>query len=398
MDHDNLQIVAPDPAVHADALCELLDLEWHGIGESVRAGQIMGSHYDWRTARVGLRGGGLVTHYGVYQILMRVGIARVRTAGVNLVVTHPGERGRGLMAQTGHAAVAAMREQGYDVSVVCNGTAGYYGRFGYVFGWPETDFVIETQHLPAAPPAFELRPCPTEQRADFTALYNRENETVTGTAVRPTFPRGKHPGNGRGFFWIDERGVTEGYIFFDIHEPSNTLWHDDSAGDVEQRLLVLSALAREFGCAQVRFERLPYRSAMGRRLRQLSCRAEVKYVRAGGWMVRIVNLRSLFERLLPELERRLTLSHMAGWRGDLLVAGAGEQIGLNVGQGSIRVAPPGATPHALRARTALAQLAIGTAAPDEIMETAPIGLSGDAGALLPILFPAQQPQMSNDDL
>lgn len=30
--------------------------------------------------------------------------------------------------------------------------------------------------------------------------------------------------------------------------------------------------------------------------------------------------------------------------------------------------------------------------------TAPIELDGDAGQLLPVLFPAQNPQMSNDDL
>jgi len=379
-------------------LFEILNLEWDGIDESLRAGQIAGSYYDWRTARVGLLDGQLVTHFGVYDITMRIGIARARTAGVNLVATHPEYRRRGLMAQTGRAAVAAMRAHEYDLSLICNGTAGYYGRFGYVFAWPEVDFVIQTEHLPAGPLDVELRTCATEQRADFAALYNRENETVTGTAVRPTFPRGKHPGNGRGYFWTDACGATGGYIFCDVHESSSTLWHDDSAGDVERRLRALGELARRNGCAQVRFERLPYHSAMGRQLRRMSCRVESKYVQDGGWMVQIVNLPSLFQKLAPELSRRLSRSDLAGWSGELLLVGSGEAITLSVDRGHVRVAPAADSLHAIEAGDALAQLAIGADSPDATVESASIRLSGDAGRLLPVLFPAQHPQMSNDDL
>src|SRR6186997_1034751 len=103
MDIDQLRIIPPDPVAQGDALFALLDLEWTGIDESLRAGQILHSHYDWNTARVGLLGERLVTHFGVYYITMRVGVARVRVAGVNLVATHPAERGRGLMTQTGLA-------------------------------------------------------------------------------------------------------------------------------------------------------------------------------------------------------------------------------------------------------------------------------------------------------
>jgi Acetyltransferase (GNAT) domain len=398
MDIGQLRIIQPDPVAHGDALFALLDLEWPGIDESLRAGQILHSHYDWNTARIGLFGDRPVAHFGVYDITMRIGGARVRAAGVNLVATHSAERGRGLMTQIGHAAVAAMRAHGYDLSVICNGTERYYGRFGYVFGWPEHDFVIQTEDLPNDPPNVELYECATEQRTDFAALYNRENDTVTGTAVRPTFPHGKHPGNGRGLYWTDERGAAGGYIFFDVHEPSSTLWHDDSAGDVDQRLQLLGTLARRLGCAQVRCERLAYRSALGRRLRQLNCRAEAKYVQGGGWMVQIINLGSLLEKLAPELERRLAGSRLAGWRGDLLVAGGDTQATLAIERGRVRVASPREAPHVLQAGPALAQLVVGTDTPYELAATAPIELSGDAGMLLPILFPAQNPQMSNDDL
>jgi hypothetical protein len=302
------------------------------------------------------------------------------------------------MTRTGHAAVSAMRAQGYDLSVICNGTERYYRRFGYVLGWPEHDFVVQTSDLPDEPLGFEPLECATEQRPEFAALYNLENATVTGTAVRPTFPHGKHPGNGRGLYWVDEHGATAGYIFFDVHEPSSTLWHDDSAGDVDQRIRLLGALARQLGCAQVRCERLAYRSALGRRLRRLNCRVEAKYLQDGGWMVQIVNLMSLLEKLAPELERRLAGARLAGWRGELLVVGDEQQATLAIDGGRVRVIAPRESPHVLRAGPALAQLVVGADAPDELTATAPIELAGDAGLLLPALFPAQNPQMSNDDV
>jgi hypothetical protein len=79
MGADQLRVIPPDPAAHSNALFALLNLEWQGIEASLRAGQIVHSHYDWNTARIGLLGERLVTHFGVYDIMMRVGVARVRT-------------------------------------------------------------------------------------------------------------------------------------------------------------------------------------------------------------------------------------------------------------------------------------------------------------------------------
>jgi hypothetical protein len=115
-------------------------------------------------------------------------------------------------------------------------------------------------------------------------------------------------------------------------------------------------------------------------------------------MVRIVNLVSLLEKLAPELERRLARSRLAGWRGELLVIGDDQQATLMIDGGHVRVIAPRETSHVLRAGPALAQLVVGTDAPDELVATASIELAGDASLLLPALFPAQNPQMSNDDV
>ena len=100
---------------------------------------------------------------------------------------------------------------------------------------------------------------------------------------------------------------------------------EEAVGDPEQILQVLGFLARlsrpevnEHG-QQMYFDRLPYRSALGQRLRQMdSCRISYKEGR-NSYMIRIVNLQSLFEKLSIELSFRLKGSPLAHWQGELLI-------------------------------------------------------------------------------
>ena len=57
-----------------------------------RAPLIAHSHLDWDISRIGLIGGRIVIYWGVYDLQMRIGTARVRTAGINLPITYPGQR------------------------------------------------------------------------------------------------------------------------------------------------------------------------------------------------------------------------------------------------------------------------------------------------------------------
>jgi len=70
----------------------------------INRGRITESHYDWGTSRIGVVDGTSVTHFGVYDIAMRVGVTWLRTAGVQLVTTLADHRGRGLMTETVQAA------------------------------------------------------------------------------------------------------------------------------------------------------------------------------------------------------------------------------------------------------------------------------------------------------
>ncbi len=68
------------------------------------------SHLDWTTSRIGCLDGEVVSVFGVYDISMRIGIARMRAAGFNLDATHPDHQGRAqeLMKKTALASKASL--------------------------------------------------------------------------------------------------------------------------------------------------------------------------------------------------------------------------------------------------------------------------------------------------
>ena len=371
-----------------------------GIGEDCRLGRIAHSHYDWRTSRVTAIGEEVVSHFGVYDLEMRIGISRARTAGVNLVATHPEHARHGHMGRTTRAALGAMRTNGYALSIICNAEPDLYGRYGFVYAWPETAWTIQTQHLPADPP-----PALTEfvpgTRPEVWDLYNQEHATLTGTVMRPTFVRLKTPRDpGHGFAWTDASGAFAGYVIADKHVERSWAFHDDSAGDPHVRLRVLAHLARDWGCESVRITRQPWHSPLIRAVRHLTCHEERRYARDGRWLVRVIDAARLFDSLSPELTRRLRLSQFAHWSGSLAVQHYSESLTLAVRDGEVRLdrTAADAAPRVLRADAALGQLAIGARSVGELLHARELSVSDDAHALIDALFPEQHPQMSDGDL
>lgn len=201
------------------------------------------------------------------------------------------------------------------------------------------------------------------------------------------------------FIWQEDEHL-QGALF---DQP--LFWVDEVAGDPDLCLAALAQLARQWQCTELFFDRLHYKSGVGKRLRQLrSCRIQTGTFsgKARSYVLRIINLPSLFAKLAPELALRLQGSHLAAWCGNLLIAleTAHEKVEvlLSIDAGQVAVTPVVATPHIIRGGQALAQLVVGTESPDEIVEMTGIELHGDAERLLPILFPVQHPQMDNQAL
>ena len=242
-------------------------------------------------------------------------------------------------------------------------------------------------------------------------LYNRENEGVSMTAVRPTYPHGKcplEPGKpdkyGPAYLLLDENEKLVGY-FMDplVHNAAhdNGIGVSDSAGDPEQRLRVLGQIARQHqGCKDVAFFNLPHDSLMAQHLHRLGFTGEVgKGRRHGGHIpMRIVNLNSTLEHMADEFARRLRLAGHAAWSGALRLTAADQTACLMVDKGSVAVVDQVETAHAIEGGGEIVRLLVGTDTPDKMVAEAGIRIEGDTEWLIHALFPPLHPVLPNEYL
>ncbi len=101
------KITAPDRENDVPGLIDLLSKTFavsagYWQGERIcRNGYLLNSNYDWKTSRIGKLGGEIITHFGIWRLLVRVGRARIRVAGIGSVATHDNYRKSGASPQDG---------------------------------------------------------------------------------------------------------------------------------------------------------------------------------------------------------------------------------------------------------------------------------------------------------
>ena len=395
-----LRVIPPNPELHREAIYDLTAKcfnrhaywDWQAF---CRQGYFEHGFYDWNAARIGFLGETLVTHVGVWDYQMCVGVGRLRVGGIGSVATHGEYRRRGLMSRTLRASLAAIRERGFDVSILF-GARNIYHLLGYVPAWPYESYVVSAEDLPSERPAGPLRAFQPGSRPDVDDLHNREFAPYVGTAVRPTYRRNRWSKLWRGNIWTDARGRCAGHVVF--WRDGQVLTCIDETGGAEQVLRVFGALCRALRCTQARFGNLPHDHPLARRLRRGNCRVETDYIRSGGPMIRTINLRFTLEKLSRELSRRLSASSMAGWSGRLEVADPRERVLLDIGSGRVKVSSrPGRTRHTIRGGEEIAQLLIGTQPPDETIEAGEMKPAGDGRALVEAIFPHCHPTLARWD-
>lgn len=416
MAHPPLTVIAPNPQIHKDELYDLVCRTFENYNSFmtlVRGGYIEDSHYDWSATRIGLckdapgsGSGKIVTHFGVWDHQIRIGSALVRVGGSGAVATHSAYRHRGYMEQTAQATIEAMRELGYDFSILF-GISNFYHRFGYTRAWSDATYFLPLTELPE--PADKktrklvLHTFPEPMRPDLNKLFNAHNAGHTGTAVRPTFHHANSRGDRKGYQWNrpGTKSMAAGYIVVMVQSPR--LRVIETVGSTPDICQAIRQVARELNCPELSFDHLPYDSDLARQLRRGNCRQEIGYAKNGSALIRTINLPQALTKLSRELARRLAHSPLAGWRGQLLLADGRESALLNISPGRIEVTPgttkksARSTRHAIRGGDAIAQLLLGTTDPRETAANYNFQITGDARQLLPVLFPDQHPTLQEID-
>lgn len=395
MSSDALDFASPHPKADREEMFDIISKTFSRHGyfnflDRCRNSYIEGSHYDWDASTVGRLDGKIVTHCGVWGYDMRVGRSLVRVAGVGAVSTHGEYRKRGLMSRTFAHALPRMRDAGYDMTMLF-GIHDYYHRFGYVRAYPATTYIVDVGELPTDKPAPKCRKIKRPPLEEMARVYNRQNAGLTASALRPTYRKAVFLGDQDCRIWRDAKGKLAGWVL--THKNTCV----DHAGQAEQVLRVLGELARKQAWTEVHFKDLHHDTALCRLIKAGTCRAETQYARSGGAMIRTLDLRSTLEKIAPELERRMAVSHLNRWRGTLGVSDSRQRAVLKIGGGKVGVIDAPAGKNVVRGGEEIAQLIIGADEPRALCEAGHIKTTGEAAALLEVLFPAQHPCLAGAD-
>lgn len=399
---NRLRILAPDTATHADQVATLIAETFHEQPSPETLARIRGfgdlpNWVQMPDCRIGLLDGRVVTNVTVFRYLTRIGSARLATAGIGAVATDGNYRKRGLMRDTFGATVDAMQEAGYDISVLF-GIPDFYCQFGYVRGWSDDSVTVKAKDLKptrSAPATEDFSG--TALAEDVLACMNRWQETLDGTAVRPTHGgRNKHQGDHiLARCWRDDGTAVAGTLITKLEE--GRLRIEDACGDPEDVIALVERLCTEHDQAEVTFSLLPYRSALSRRLRLGECRVSRGYRRNAGALVRTVNLSSCLGKLAADFAARLAASRHHGWHGSLLVGDGRQEANLEIQAGSVQITPATDTAHRLQAGDYAATLIFGAEDPADTLARPEVSTQGDAAVLATILFPELDPQLPSLD-
>ncbi|TFH06205.1 MAG: GNAT family N-acetyltransferase [Spirochaetales bacterium] len=382
-------IASPSSSSQLHSLTEIFAKTFSAYWERVDYvldGYIPHSNYDWNASRVGLIDGEVATHFGVWDFGMRIGSAVARVAGIGAVATLKTHRGHGLMAKTAGACVEGLGDAGYDMTLLF-GIPNFYHRFGYVVTFTENQFLLSTRDLPAPSQDVVIEPFTGDVKV-LAQVYNRENEGITGTYVRPTYGSNRRPGTDRIYT------IPSGYVV--VARDADTLEVVDCAGDPAEVVAAIRKLASAEVTPRIRFTFLPRRSRVGEYLQTVSHTFQAEHKPTGGPMIKIVNLHSLFEKLSGEMSRRLKASPLSGYDGSLVLEGDGETVVLEIAGGTVHKVRPGSSDAVdasgtVSAGAGLARLVLGDTEPARICRQEGITTTGDAVHLVPILFPDQEP-------
>ena len=305
--------------------------------------------------------------------------------------THPDFRKRGYLVRTANASIDAMRERGYDLTLLF-GIDDFYDRVGYVRAFSYRQHYIRVSDLPREKPARPLRKFKLVRRADTDALYNRAFAGHTGTAVRPTFMRAGDV-RGEGYGWRDGRGRLAGYVYVQANDRKRRLTCYEAVGDVTQALRSLGALARKHHCTEVEVMNQPRDTPLMREIERGRCEVVTRLNPNGGPMARTLNLSTTLEKIADELHQRKQASPLRGRTGTLVIDDGKEKAALRFTSRGVSVDEPTKTAPTIKTRGHVVQLVLGTDTPEKLVADAKMKTTGDAAEWVAALFPAQDPML-----
>lgn len=339
-----------------------------------------------------------VAHLWVIDYTMRIGAAEVKMAGIGGVHTESAHRMKGYMRVLFQDTVDYMAEQGHDVTMLF-GIPAFYNKFGYATCMANYRVSVATRDAEdagaeagAGAQALTRRPVTSDDMPGIVARYTAENATRTGSVLRDsadftTFPHGTDWGTPtEAVLWENETGDMLGYLVCDRAKTAVTV-AEIGTSDPALYPTVLSTLAKQ--AVEKRCERInaviPPDHAFAEYLQRFGSQWEIAYPRYGDGMLRILNQPELFEKLSPELARRV--AGMAAARPIALETDLGALTLIPEADGLRCVPGIEAEAQLTLSQDKLMQLVMGYRSVQDVLNSPEVTMTGDALPMLTALFP-----------
>ncbi len=345
-----------------------------------------------------------VCHLWVIDFTMRVGTTVVRMAGIGGVHTEREHRMKGYMRQLLEDTVHYMITEGYDISMLF-GIENFYTKFGYAAGLAGFECKVKTRDAEvSAGTAVAAGPYITRPigEADMPAvldLYNANNATRVCSVVRiiedfPEFHKGTWWGTPPDTqLWGDANGKLLAYAVWDHYDKAVKVAEVEACDDAlfPTLLSFFAAQAVEKRCEDVQFF-IPPDHPFAEYVQRFGAEWTVTYPRYGSGMLRLLNQQPFFEKIAPELERRLALSRSAGYTGTLTFQTDLGTLTLVINRGRITLAGKASDgPRLELSQDKLTQLVIGYRSARDVFNDPQVAAHGDVLPLLNGLFPKGTP-------
>ena len=347
--------------------------------------------YEPGRIRVRMVGGRIVSHLWIIERTMRLGSAEWRMGGIGGVCTAPDARGQGHASALLQDALALMRQEGFDISLL-DGIRDFYNRLGYAVIWPHSHLLIPVEEARALRGDCDIRKIsiadiPTLARLYHTAWGQRPGSLVRQKAHWRWFLEVPRPA------WAatNGKGRVQGYAIVSEHRPDEVIELVAANSGAAYALIrhITDSLGDHSETIRINVAR---DDPLVRWLRR-ACRVTLteRTSPAGGWMARFVNLEQAMTKIQDELSARFLRSPMQDWRGRVnLVTDMGAiALFCRYSRVVVRETAPtvGYTCRILQDR--LIQLVLGFRSVEDVAEDPDVAIPEIARPLLNVLFPPQ---------
>ncbi|MEN6371128.1 MAG: GNAT family N-acetyltransferase [Armatimonadota bacterium] len=332
--------------------------------------------------------GRIVSAVQIVRREVRCGSSTLVMGGIGNVGTLPESHGKGYSSATMRDAIKVMLNGGMDFSMLFTGINPFYERLGYC----TIDFPVGAARLkPRLTPSetsYTVRPYENKDAEAVVSIYNEFNSDIALSTVRT-------PGYWRGFaidpdaepfdIWVAERdgeiaGYAAGHVYSKSYQISEVCYSKGHEGSIKALIhkvweLAADAHAEELIC------RLSYYSTINTAIAEIA--SPLKPKTCNYMMVKVLNLRDMFERLLPELSLQA-----ANVQSEALVNIAVDGIGdvnLGISPGHVTVSDQQSEMKIGLTQYQLFNLVFGYRNPAEILPMRP------GAELLATIFPKRTP-------